>query len=802
MPFRLVFGGLLVLAACSSSNHNERGDDGGSDIDDGGLPVGMADASIDAPPDAPEHDTRPPAVASVTPAEGSPVWLHAPIRVTFDEALDASSVSLSVSARAGGVAVPAQVAFEAPRTIVVTFGTTARGVGALDISLTGSLEDRDGNIRTAPIALSFALPTWSGIAVDRGVAASTPELAVDGRGNVYAAWLVGGSSRRVVVSELVANRWVDAGGSLGTGDVTSVALALDQDDNALVAWCEGGQAHVARWTGSAWDELASPGAADYVALTRPPNGAPLLGLFGATAGVRELAGSTWQAIGMDIALGSAIASTPALTASAPGRAAIGWIDTQNLLRVYRYDASWTAIAPLSVGAGSHISLAARGTTLAVAWDQLTGSYGVLAAQAAGVATSWTRMGRALDVDITGNAVAPAVAIDSSGAPVVAWTELVETEQRGVLARWTGSAWQIVGGTTWLDDSASVPTSARIALQASEAAVVASSSSGRIRVARLNGPRVAGVGITSRASLAGCAFDATNPPARLSQTGCFDLSTANAPDPHPGLIPFDVVSELWSDGAKKRRYLALPDGARFGTSSNGSWAAPVGTFVIKQFDLERTPGVPATRRPMETRFLVNDPSLGWVGFSYRWNTAGTDATLQADAQQTFAWPMNDGTQHAHFYPSRAHCRSCHLGAMGPLLGVRSEQLARWMDYDGRIADQLQTLFALGVAPTSSATPFISAHEPGETFERRMRGYMAANCAHCHNPQNVAIKDFRYTTPLSQTRLCEAVTPGSPSTSLAYQLVSSRPGMPALGSIAVDPLAVEMLGGWISGMTSCP
>jgi hypothetical protein len=799
MPIRLVFGGLLLLVACGKSSRDEHGMDGGQLVGDIGVPV---EVPIDAAPDSPDRDTRPPEVASVTPAAGSPVWLHAPIRIRLDEPIDAASVALTVSARAGGTAVPAELAFDPPSTLTVTFATTARGVGSLDINLAGSIKDLAGNAHTEPIALSFTLPVWSAVGEDRGFAASTPELAVDARGNVYAAWLVGGTSRRIVVSELVANTWIDLGGALGSGNVSSVALALDQNDNALVAWSEDGQAHVARWTGSAWDELASPGAADHVALATPPNGAPLLAVFGALAGVRELAGSSWQVIGTDIAVPSTIVGVPALATAAPGRAAIGWIDAQNQLRVYRYDSGWSTLAPIAVGPGSHISLAARGATLAVAWDQLTGSYGVLAAQASGAATTWTRLGRALDVDITGNAVAPAIAIDASGSPFVAWTELVETEQRGVLARWTGAAWSIVGGASWLDDAQAVPTGARIALQANEAAVVASSGAGRIRVARLNGPRVGGVGIASRTSLAGCAFDAANPPLRLSDTGCFTVATAGRPVPHPGLIPFDVVSELWSDGAKKRRYIGLPDGGRMSTSGNGAWVAPVGTIMIKQFDLERTPGVPGTRRAIETRFLVNDPALGWSGFSYRWNTAGTDATLQADGPASIGWPMNNGSQHVHFYPSRGQCRSCHNPSMGPLLGVRSEQLARWNDYGGTIADQLATLLALGVSPTGSATPFISPHEPGETPERRMRGYMAANCVHCHNSQNIAILDLRYSNTLAQTRFCNVVTPGSPATSRAYQLVTSRPGMPALGSLAVDPLAEQMLGAWITGMTSCP
>ena len=85
---------------------------------------------------------------------------------------------------------------------------------------------------------------------------------------------------------------------------------------------------------------------------------------------------------------------------------------------------------------------------------------------------------------------------------------------------------------------------------------------------------------------------------------------------------------------------------------------------------------------------------------------------------------------------------------------------------------------------------------------MRGYMAANCAHCHNPSDVAIHDLRYDTPLAATNLCPDIVPGDAAASKVYQLVSSRPGMPPLGTLAVDPLAVEILGNWINGMTTCP
>ena len=801
MPTRLVFGSLVVLAACSDPPHDGHATgDGGAVLTDGADPDGGVDP-LDAQADAPELDTTPPMLVDVTPGAGEAVWLHAPIRLSFDEALSPPT-NLTVTAALAGSAVPAELAFEPPRTLAITLPAPARGVGTLEIHLAGSITDLAGNAHTDPIDLGFVVPPWSRTTTDRGVAATAPELAVTAGGDVWAAWLVGGAgARRVAVSALMGNTWFDAGGTLGTGDVTSVSIAIDQDGAPLVAWSEAGVAHVARWAAATWTELPSPGAADHVAIATPPTGAAMVALIGATAGVRELAGTTWLPIGADITVGSAIASPSALAALADGRPAIGWIDAQNALRVYRYDASWTALAPLPASAGSRMSLAGRAGSLVVAWDHRAGSSGVLVAQASGAATTWTRLGRALDIDVFGDAIAPAIALDASGAPIVAWTELVETSQRGAIARWTGTRWSIVGGISWLDTPQATPTRTRIALHAGEAAVVATSTAGAIRVARLNGPRVAATGIPARMSRAGCAFDAANPPALLSQTGCFDLSVANRPVPHPGLVPYDLVSELWSDGAKKRRYLGLPDGAGMTLGGNGAWVAPVGTLIIKQFDLETTSGDPSTRRPVETRFLVNDASLGWQGFTYRWNTAGTNASLLPDGAFTVDWPV-DGSQHAHLYPSRAHCRSCHHPSTGPLLGVRSEQLARWFDYDGVIADQLGTLSALGIAPVASAQPLVSPHDPGETVERRMRGYMAGNCQHCHNPQYLNVLDLRHTTALAQTRLCNVITPGAPASSRVFQLVTSRPGMPALGSLAVDPLAAQLLGAWITGMSSCP
>jgi hypothetical protein len=795
-----------LFTGCSTPTHNQPLDAGDQDPLDASINDSAVDAALDATPDAPpdawEPDTTPPHLVSVTPNDSSPTWLGAPLRFVFNEPLDAqSAAALGATALVAGVAVSATVAFEAPATIRVTLDPTARGVGSLAVQLSGSLEDEAGNAATIAEDVSLLVAPWSNVPVDRGTARSAPKLAVGSGGRVYAAWVVGTVVlRKLVVSFLDGGSWTDLP-ILGS-DVSSVAITVDENGDPIVAYVDASGVCVARYVNGAWVALPSPGTANSVALATPAGGSPVLALFGATtASLVTLVGDAWQPLGTDVAVPAPIASEPVLAAPAANRAAIGWIDNTGTLRVYRYDGSWTAMATLTVGLGTHMALAARGSSVAIAWDQMAGSYGVLAAVASG--TSWTRLGRALDIDIEGNAVSPAIALDASGSPIVAWTELVEDNQRGVIAKWSGSAWTIVGGITWLASATAVPLRTELALAAGDTPIVATTASGDAVIARFNGPRTPSLGLSARASISGCGFAVAAPPTNLSQTGCFSLSSPKHPVPHVGLVPYDIVSPLWSDGALKRRWVGLPDGQSMSLASNGSWSAPVGSIIVKEFDIETTPGNPATRRPVETRFLIHDATAGWKGFSYRWNAAGTDATLQpADYAETINWTLDDGTAHPHVYPSRQHCNSCHYSAMGPMLGLRPEQLQRWMDYDGVIAQQLPTLAALGVGPNSTTPPLVSPHEPSETAEHRMRGYMAGNCQHCHNPQYISIKDLRYTTPLAQTKLCEVIVPGDPASSVVYQKVTTRPGMPPLGTAAVDPLAQELLGNWISGMTSCP
>ena len=759
----------LCLVACghgAQPGAPDASDSIDGSLDDAAVPIDtVPDAMVDAVP----PDVTAPKLAGVEPA--GDVWLRDPLRFAFDEPIDISDAT--VTAKLGTATVGATLALEGDRTIVVTLASTA-GVGTLEVTLGGTIRDLAQNAATVPITEERTVQPWNRPAIDRGSATTSPALAVTADA-IYTAWTVG-SPRRVVVSRHIDGAWESLGGSLGGGDTTSAAIAVDAMGRPVVAWIESGTAKVMRWQAGAWAALPSPGTGSHVLLA----GDRVAVFGGGMLAIRRLnASDAWDVIG-DHALGGGLVGTPAFTGNAAA-----WI-TGNQIRALR---DGDPMSTITADQPAHVSLASRGSTLAIAWDEHGGSMNVIAALASG--TSWSRLGRPLDVDVAGDATAPAIALDANNRPVVAWRERIEGVDRGVIARWTGSAWRPVGGPHWGVGSPSAPV---LALRG-ETPVVGSASGGDIHVARFNGPASVSAGMT-RQSIAGCSFNANSPAATLSATGCF-----TGAKPHAGLVPYDIVNELWSDGTKKRRWIGLPNGQSMTAASNGAWAAPVGTIMVKEFAIETTPGNPSTRRPVETRILVNTAS-GWRGFSYRWRTNGSDADLLNDGAFTFGWQLDDGSTYTHAYPSRSQCLSCHHGSQGPLLGLRGPQLARWFDYNGTIADQAATLAAIDVGPANTATPYPSTHDRGTSYEQRARAYMAANCAHCHNPNNIAIKDLRFTTPLGQTRLCEVIVPGSPSQSVLHQRVTSRPGMPPIGTLAADPHADLLLTRWISGMSSCP
>ena len=325
------------------------------------------------------------------------------------------------------------------------------------------------------------------------------------------------------------------------------------------------------------------------------------------------------------------------------------------------------------------------------------------------------------------------------------------------------------------------------------------------------------------------------PRRLSDTGLFADTARHIPA--KGVIPYSVNSELWSDGATKERFIAVPGEGRIefetvtypqpAPGSVPGWRFPDGTVLVKTFSLETEPG---RKTRLETRLLVASRVGGteeygdqvWHGYTYIWNEAQTDAELApikgADKEYALKRPGGMTTQKWHF-PSRAECTMCHTVTAKYALGVNTAQMNRDHDYGGVIANQLATLEHIGMfdrklpAPPEKLAKIADYKDKDAGLDSRARAYLHANCSHCHRKWGGGNAEFQLlsTLPLAETGLLgvkpqqgnfdlkdpHLLVPGDPGRSMIYHRMT-RLGlgrMPHIASGMVDEPAVRLVHDWI-------
>ncbi len=339
------------------------------------------------------------------------------------------------------------------------------------------------------------------------------------------------------------------------------------------------------------------------------------------------------------------------------------------------------------------------------------------------------------------------------------------------------------------------------------------------------------------SLPAAQAQVTSPPVRVPNTSLLiDLAKAPAPATiaasglfadmtrrriAAGIIPYSVNSQLWSDGAYKTRYLALPGETQIEFSRDGNWVFPQNTVLVKNFYVESVGGDSTSRQLVETRFLVlAGPVLGWQGFSYMWNDTGTDADLlTTGAHRTFAVKhagSDTVTQLSYQFPASEDCQRCHTFGSGQVLGVRTAQLNR-VDSDG--GSQLQRLrqlelFTEDIGDDFEAMPaWADPADARAPVEARARAYLASNCSHCHRPGGLRRTeiDLRHDTPLADMGIVDQesalddlegfdrriVKPGDAANSvlLLRTLRLDARRMPPLATSVIDTRGTALLSRWV-------
>jgi uncharacterized repeat protein (TIGR03806 family) len=312
------------------------------------------------------------------------------------------------------------------------------------------------------------------------------------------------------------------------------------------------------------------------------------------------------------------------------------------------------------------------------------------------------------------------------------------------------------------------------------------------------------------------------PPLLSQTGVFrslmDLT------PNPGVVPYNVNSPLWSDGAAKRRWIALPGDARIEFAPTGEWRFPPGTVFVKHFEMP-TAGTP---RRLETRLLVVGRSGSGYGVTYKWKPDQSDAELLV-AGLTDETPLAASAGSVKLkwtYPSRTDCLFCHTANAGFVLGVKTRQLNGDFEFPGagKAAgtrdNQLRSWNHVGmfrqIIPEADIQKYdrlASVADTSATLEHRVRSYLDSNCAHCHRPGGARGEfDARFDTPLSKQNLilgpvlssnlglahATLIAPKDPASSMIFQRMKRRQdvfNMPPLATQTIDQQALAALEDWI-------
>lgn len=348
-------------------------------------------------------------------------------------------------------------------------------------------------------------------------------------------------------------------------------------------------------------------------------------------------------------------------------------------------------------------------------------------------------------------------------------------------------------------------------------------------------KIGGVGAGQIYKLKAIVTTIPDPATPISALGVFTNLTTLAT--LPGLHAYTVNSPLWSDGALKKRWFAVPNDGTHNTaaeqitfSATSEWKFPSGTVFVKHFELPVNDTNSAITQRIETRLLVVDQNAGVYGLTYKWRADGSDAdllTTGTNANYVITGAGGILRTQTWSFPSRTDCIVCHNANAGYVLGLKTHQMNCPTTYPetGVTDNQLRALGHIGLfsAGYSEAqlTNYLKSYSLTNTsasLELRARSYLDANCSQCHRPGGVqAYFDARFTTPLPSQNIIQGLTqlfitdtndrvvvPQDLPHSLAYNRLN-RVGqfqMPPLAKNVVDSNAVSVIGAWINSLPPGP
>ena len=313
-----------------------------------------------------------------------------------------------------------------------------------------------------------------------------------------------------------------------------------------------------------------------------------------------------------------------------------------------------------------------------------------------------------------------------------------------------------------------------------------------------------------------------PPKLLSEYGFFrntkDQITV------PGVLPYELITSLFSDYADKHRFVYVPEGMIAAYQKNSVFSFPIGSVLIKTFSYEPVNNQTSGRHLIETRLLIRKDT-GWDALTYVWDEEGQEASLALAGKTVRAnYISKEGSQLDIRYrvPNKNQCKECHLENESIVpIGPKPRNLNRDYNYFEGTMNQLEKWMEVKFLESypekiNSVVDFLDTSKP---INERARAYLDINCGHCHSPDGSASNSGLYLHllenrekqlgvfkgPVATGRgsggLDYSIVPGHPDESiLLYRMISDAPDimMPESGRSVMHKEAVDLIYQWIEGM----
>ena len=315
--------------------------------------------------------------------------------------------------------------------------------------------------------------------------------------------------------------------------------------------------------------------------------------------------------------------------------------------------------------------------------------------------------------------------------------------------------------------------------------------------------------------------------KLSDYNFFKKPIKNQ-NPNSNVIPYQISTPLFTDYAKKLRFIVLPEGKKMTYVNSEKFEFPIGTILIKTFYYPQNFRIPDVNwKIIETRLLIHT-DRGWLGFPYIWNEEQTDAHLEiAGDRINVSWIDKLGKIQKLNYliPNFNMCKGCHVidNNFSPI-GPKPRLLnCEFKSNDQKLFHQLENFNRLNLVQNlpkiKKIQKTIDWEDQNSSLNDRARAYLDVNCGHCHNAKGPAMtsglfldyneKDLRKIginkTPIAAGRgsgnLDYNIVPGKPDESiLIFRMESNDPGimMPESGRKLVHKEGVKLIQDWIKLM----